>query len=117
MKLLRFFVHGSANLLPILLKKEDSFAMEMIGSNNNSMSKGMGWRVALSILTFFGSVISITLWLFFYAENFSVYQNIAVIAVILLAFVAIMSATWASWGVKQAARRSEKRCGNDSKSV
>ena len=66
-----------------------------------SFSEGMGWRVTITILTFFASIIGIILWLFFYAENFNVYQNIAVIVVILLGFIAVMGATWASWGMKQ----------------
>ncbi len=103
-----FFVCGSANLLPILLRNEDSFAMETTLNNNNT-PKGMGWRVAISILTFFGSIIGIILWLFFYAENFNVYQNIAVIVVIFVIFVAIMGSVWASWGMKQGARLSERR--------
>jgi hypothetical protein len=73
----------------------------------------MGWRVAITILTFFGSVIGIILWLFFYAEDFGVYQNIAVVVVILLGFIAVMGAIWAPWGMKQRRRWSEKR---DSKS-
>ena len=68
----------------------------------------MGWRVATTILTFFASIIGIILWLFFYAENFNVYQNIAVVVVILLGFVAVMGATWAAWGMKQGAWWSEK---------
>jgi hypothetical protein len=35
-------------------------------------------------------MIGIILWLFFYAENFNVYQNIAVVVVILLGFLAVM---------------------------
>ena len=62
---------------------------------------GMGWRVGVSIVTFFGSMIAVILWLFFYATSFSVYQNIALVVVILLAFIAVMGATWASWGMKQ----------------
>lgn len=63
--------------------------------------EGMGWRVGVSIVTFFGSMIAVILWLFFYATSFSVYQNIALVVVILLAFIAVMGATWASWGMKQ----------------
>jgi hypothetical protein len=63
--------------------------------------EGMGWRVGVSIVTFFGAMISVILWLFFYAGSFTVYQNIAVVVVILLAFTAVMGATWASWGMKQ----------------
>ncbi len=63
--------------------------------------EGMGWRVGVSIVTFFGAMIAVILWLFFYAGSFGVYQNIAVIVVIFLAFIAVMGATWASWGMKQ----------------
>ena len=106
-------MHGSAYLLPKLLREEDSFDMETAVNNNNT-PKGIGWRVAISILTFFGSVIGIILLLFFYAQNFNVYQNIALVVVILLGFVAVMGATWASWGIKQGTRWSGK---GDSKSV
>lgn len=61
----------------------------------------MGWRVGVSIVTFFGAMIALIVWLFFYAGSFSVYQNIAVIVVVLLVFIAVMGATWASWGIKQ----------------
>lgn len=64
--------------------------------------EGMGWRVGVTIATFFGSMIAVILWLFFYAGSFSVYQNIALVVVILLAFIGVMGATWASWGMKQA---------------
>lgn len=75
-----------------------------------SFPEGMGWRVATSIITFFAFIIGIILWLFFYAENFNVYQNIAVVVVILLGFIAVMGATWASWGMKQrGAWRSSKK--------
>ena len=64
-------------------------------------TEGMGWRVGVSIITFFGSMIASIVWLFFYAGTFNIYQNIAVIVVIILAFSAIMGATWASWGMRQ----------------
>lgn len=76
---------------------------------SNEMPEGMGRRVTVSILTFFGSIIGIILWLFFYAGSFNVYQNIATVVVILLGFIAVMGATWASWGMKQAAQRSSRR--------
>ena len=96
-------MHGSANLLPILLIAEVRSAMENT-SNNNIMPEGMRWRVAVSIVTFFAAIIGIILWLFLYAGNFNVYQNIAVIIAILIGFVAVMGATWASWGMKQRER-------------
>lgn len=70
-------------------------------TSETKTSEGMGWRVAVSIVTFFGSVIAVILWLFFYAGSFNAYQNIAVIVVIFLAFIAVMGATWAPWGMRQ----------------
>lgn len=67
-------------------------------------SEGMGWRVAVSIVMFFGCLIAAILWLFFYAANFNIYQNIAIAVVISLVFIAVMGATWAPWGMKQRAR-------------
>jgi VIT1/CCC1 family predicted Fe2+/Mn2+ transporter len=70
--------------------------------------EGMGWRVAVSIVSFFGSIIAVILWLFFYAGSYNVYQNIAVVVVIFLAFIAVMGAAWASWGMKQGAWWSDR---------
>lgn len=71
-------------------------------------TEGIGWRVAVSIVAFFGSIIAVILWLFFYAGSYNVYQNLAVIVVIFLAFIAVMGATWAPWGMKQAAWWSDR---------
>jgi len=87
----------------------------MGGEVNASPGKpeGMGWRISVSIVSFFGFIIAVILWLFFYAGGFNVYQNIAIVVVISLAFIAVMGATWASWGMKQGAWWSDK---NTSKS-
>lgn len=92
--------------LAYILEKGIYTAMET--TSNNKAFGGMGWRIGVTILTFFASIIGIIVWLFFYANNFSVYQNIAVVVVILLSFIAIMGATWASWGMRYGARRNEK---------
>lgn len=83
--------------------------METTAKNNNKIPGGMGPRIAVSILTFFGSIIGIIVWLSFYAQNFNVYQNIAIVVVILLGFIAVMGATWASWGMRQAASLRSRR--------
>jgi hypothetical protein len=81
----------------------DVFSMSMDSdvSAGRVRSEGMGWRIGVSIVTFFGAMIAVILWLFFYAGSFTVYQNLAVVVVILLAFIAVMGATWASWGMRQ----------------
>ena len=72
------------------------------------MPEGLSQRVSGTIIAFFGAIIAIILWLLFYADRFTVYQNVAVVAVILLGFVAIMGAVWAPWGMRQAKWQSEK---------
>lgn len=70
---------------------------------------GFAWRVSLSIITFVGLVVFFILWLFFYAGQFTVYQNIAVLIVALLVFCGIMAAAWSSWGMKYGARYASPR--------
>lgn len=66
------------------------------------MGRGMRWRIVLSVLLFFGLIIFVILWLFFFADGFSVYQNLAIVIVAVLAFFGISAAVWASmwmrWG-------------------
>ena len=73
------------------------------GTEHPMKSDGMGWRVGVTIVTFFAAVIAAILWLFFYAGGYNSYQNLAIIVVIFLAFVAVIGAIWASWGMKQRA--------------
>ncbi|MFQ5919059.1 MAG: hypothetical protein ACE5I4_03300 [Thermoplasmata archaeon] len=63
-------------------------------------SRGMGWRIALSILAFLGLIVFIVVWLFFFAGGFSVYQNIAIIIVAFLVFFGIGAAVWATMWMK-----------------
>ena len=76
--------------------------------DNNNIPGGMISRVALSIVTFFASIAAIIVWLFFFAENFNIYQNIVAVVMIIWGFVAVMGVTWAAWGMKQAGLRSER---------
>ncbi|MCX6817597.1 MAG: hypothetical protein NTU57_01945 [Candidatus Aenigmarchaeota archaeon] len=70
---------------------------------------GFGLRVAISIMSVFGIVAFFIVWLFFFADRFSIYQNVAVCLVAVLAFIAIMAAGWASWGIKYG-RKFDKKC-------
>jgi VIT1/CCC1 family predicted Fe2+/Mn2+ transporter len=69
-------------------------------TRRSTTTQRMEWRVSASIISFFAFVIAAVVWLFFYAEKFDAYQNVAVVVVILLAFVAVMGATWASTGLR-----------------
>jgi len=71
-------------------------------TKNPMKTEGFTWRVGVSIITFFALIIFIIIWLFFHADFYTIYQNIAVIIVALLAFCGIMGATWAPWGMRHA---------------
>lgn len=79
--------------------------MIFIPRRNNSVptpmeTPGFAWRVSLSIIVVFGWFIFLILWLLFYAGGFNVYQNLAVILVSILVGIAILAASWTSWGIK-----------------
>ncbi len=63
-----------------------------------------GWRMVACIVTCIGAVIAVLLWLFFYAGGYSVYQNIAVVGVIILACMGVTAAVMAPWFMKQKSR-------------
>ncbi len=75
---------------------------EKTTSGRSGPPEGMGWMVSVSIVTLFGAIIAGIVWLFFYAASLNAYQNIAIAVVITLAFIAIMGATWAPWGMRHA---------------
>ena len=59
-----------------------------------------GGNVANPIYRRDGWVIFLISWFLFYAGNFNIYQNIAVVLLSFLVGIAILAASWASWGVK-----------------
>lgn len=61
---------------------------------------GMGLRVAISIAVVFGWIVFALLHAAFFAEDFTLFQNIVIIIVALLIGIAILGISWASWGLK-----------------
>lgn len=68
-------------------------------------SVGFGWRVAVSISSFFGWICFLLLYYAFWAGRFSGVQTAVVILVSILVFLAVNGATWAPWGTRQARAR------------
>lgn len=64
------------------------------------MPSGLGPRVVVSIIVFFGWLVFTILHLAFWASSFTVYQNIAIVLAALLIGIAILGSVWASWGMK-----------------
>jgi hypothetical protein len=61
---------------------------------------GFKWRIIISIIIPFAAIIFLIGWFWYYAEPFSVWQNIAVLLVTLLLLGGILGATWAQWSIK-----------------
>lgn len=61
---------------------------------------GLASRIAVSIIVFFGLLIFAIIYVAFFAPSFTLFQQIAVILVAILAATAILGAMWASWGIK-----------------
>ena len=65
---------------------------------------GFGWRIGVSITTFFGWLVFLVIWMFFYASDYSIFQNLAMTLVSILAGIGILAGTWVSWGLRYATR-------------
>ena len=63
--------------------------------------KPPSWKVSLSIVMGIGWLIFVIVWLAFYAEGYSVYQNFAIILISILVVFLVLGGSWASWGIKQ----------------
>ncbi len=66
-------------------------------------AKGFGWRVGASIFTVFGWFAFLIIWLFFYAGDYDIFQNIGVVLLSIIVGVGILAGMWASWGIRYAA--------------
>ena len=86
-----------------MAKKDDDECKEMM------KTKGFGWRVSLSIIVGVGWLVFLILWLFFYAGDYNVYQNIAIFIVSLLIMGGILGASWAPWGMKYGHKFDKKK--------
>lgn len=61
---------------------------------------GFRWRIITSIILPFAAIIFLIIWFWYYAEPYSVWQNIAILLVTLLALGGILGAIWARWEMK-----------------
>ncbi len=78
----------------------------MVENNENtecckSETKGLGWRVSLSIIAGVGWLVFLILWLFFYATNFSWEKNVAIFLLSLVVICLVLGGPWAIWGLRQ----------------
>jgi hypothetical protein len=58
-------------------------------------------RIFASIITAFGWLLFLALWLFSYATNFSILQNIAILLVFIVVATMLQILLWVPWSMKQ----------------
>ena len=66
----------------------------MIRKSSRSFGRYIKWRTMLSVITGFGWLIFLVIWLFFYASAYTGYQNLGVILASIIALTVITSTVW-----------------------
>ena len=62
--------------------------------------RGLGWRVPASILIVVGWLAFVVIWLFFFASDYSIYKNLAVLFVSVLIGLVILVVIWIGFGLR-----------------
>lgn len=78
------------------------------GARDMFGTPGFAWRVGLSIFVVFGWLAFLLIWLFFYAGDYDVFQNIAVFLASVIVGIGILAGAWATWGIKYASKFGER---------
>ncbi len=63
---------------------------------------GFAWRVSLTILLGVGWLAFLILFLFFWASQYSFYEDVAIVIVSILIALGALAAMWASFGLRMA---------------
>ena len=64
-------------------------------------TKGLAWKVSLSILVGVGWLVFLVVWLFFYAKKYAWEQNVAIFLMSLLILIGFLGVPWAYWALKK----------------
>jgi len=59
-----------------------------------------GWRIPLSVATAVGWLIFLVIWLFFYAGDHHIYQNIGMVLLSLMVMALILGVAWIAWAFR-----------------
>jgi len=75
---------------------------------HNSLNYNFTGRIVLSIVLASTWLIFLILWLFFFATNYNIYQNIAIFLISVILEGTLQAVTWIPWGIKQEAKSNKK---------
>ncbi|MGI0148358.1 MAG: hypothetical protein ACREDF_02340 [Thermoplasmata archaeon] len=64
------------------------------------MMQGLRWRSIASIIIVFGWVIFILLFAGFWADRFTLFQNIVIFFASVVASIGLLAVMWAAWGMR-----------------
>lgn len=64
------------------------------------MAPGMRWRSLVSIVVVFGWLVFILLFAGFWADRFSLFQDIVIFFASIVVAIGIMGVMWAAWGMR-----------------
>jgi hypothetical protein len=71
---------------------------------SEKMPPGLASRIAASIVVSVAWLVFLIIFFAFYADRFSVYQNLAVFLASILVVGAILGPMWVYWGIKSVER-------------
>jgi hypothetical protein len=72
-------------------------------------SLGMAWRVSVSVISALSWLSFFILWLAFYAGDYNAYENIAIIILSVMCFVALNVVIWVPFGMKFAGEENKHK--------
>jgi hypothetical protein len=70
--------------------------------------KGLSWKAPLSILTGVAWLIFLLVWLFFYAGDYSLYQNFAIFLLSIVVLIIILGVPWAYWAISTMSKKEKE---------
>lgn len=59
--------------------------------------KGLSWRFGLSLALIVGTVVTVLVWLWFFATDYNGYQNLGILILVVLAALGALGLTWATF--------------------
>jgi len=65
-----------------------------------TVTGGMRWRIALSAVMGVGWLAFVVIWLFFFADQFSIYRNLAILFLSLVLVGTVIGAAWVGFGLR-----------------
>jgi hypothetical protein len=72
----------------------------------------LGWRIPATILTAIFWLAFVIIWLFFFASQYSIWRNIAVLFVSLVITMVVMVIIWVGFGLRMGERYAKEHMGS-----